>query len=147
MDSVGGTIKHRVFMMSKLGKVFITNTEHAAHADAILNGIKSLCVPIDEVLEKPEDIEKSSPRTDGTLEVHKISRFLEFVKTAVDKQIFHVQYYKKDKDPDVCGHSELSLSYDHDQTCTECHGIYAKNQEWLECNLCDAWFHKECFFL
>ena len=66
MDGVRGNIKHRVFRDVKSGKVSITNAEHfAAHADAILNGIKSLYMPIDEVLEEPEDIEKSSPRIDG----------------------------------------------------------------------------------
>ena len=75
MDGVRGNIKHRVFRDVKSGKVSITNAEHfAAHAGAILNGIKSLYMPIDEVLEEPEDIEKSSPRIDGTLEVHKIAR-------------------------------------------------------------------------
>ena len=117
MDGVGGTIKHRIFRDVKMGKVFIANAEHlAAHADAILNGIKSLYMPIDEVLEEPEDIEKSSPRIDGTLKAHKIARSfstdgvckLEFFKTVADEQPFHVPYYKKDGDPDVCGHAELS---------------------------------------
>ena len=147
--------KQRVFHDVKSGKVSITNVEHfAAHADAILNGIKSLYMPTDEVLKEPEDIQKSSPRIYGTLEVHKIARSfstagvckLEFFKTAVDEQPFHVQYYKKDRDPDVCGHAELPLCYNSDQTCAECYGIYAKDQEWLECNLCDQWFHEECFF-
>ena len=111
-------------------------------------------MPIDEVLGELKDIEKSSPRIDGTLEVHKIARSfstdgvckLEFFKTTVDEQPFHVQYYKKDGNPDVCGHTELPLCYNPDQTCAECHSIYAKGQDWLECNLCDQWFHEECFF-
>ena len=77
MDDVGGTIKQRVFRDVKSGKVSIANAEHfAAHADAILNGIKSLYMPIDEVLEEAEDIEKLLPRIDGTLEVHKINGVL-----------------------------------------------------------------------
>ena len=99
MDGVEGTIKHRVFYDVKSGKVSITNAEHfAAHADAILNDTKSFYMPIDKVLEEPEDIEKSSPRIDGTLEAHKIARSfsndgvckLEFFKTAVNEQPFHV---------------------------------------------------------
>ena len=51
---------------------------------------------IDEVLKEPEVIEKSSPRIDGTLEVHKIVRSfstdgvckLEFFKTAVENNHF-----------------------------------------------------------
>ena len=81
-------------------------------------------MPIDEVLGELKDIEKSSPRNDDTLEVHKIARSfctdgvckLEFFKTAVDEQPFHVQYYKKDGNPDVCGHTELPLCYNPDQT-------------------------------
>ena len=96
-DGAGCTIKHRVFHEVKSDKVSITNAKHfAAHADVILNGIKSFYMPSDEVLEMPEDNEKLSPRTDGTLEVHKIACFfstvvckLEFFKTAVDKQPFH----------------------------------------------------------
>ena len=74
-------------------------------------------MPNDEVQEEPEDIEKSSQRIDGTLEVHKIACSyssddvckLEFFKTAAAEQSFHVQYYKKDGDPDVCGDAELPL--------------------------------------
>ena len=66
MDGVGGTMRHPVFRDVISGNVSITNAEHfAAHADAIVNGIKSLYMPIDEVLDEQEDIEKSSPRTDS----------------------------------------------------------------------------------
>ena len=112
-------------------------------------------MPIDEVLEEPEDIDTSSPKINGTLEAHKICRSssvdgvckMEFFYTAADEQPFHVQYYKKDGDSDVCGHAELPLSNNPDQTCAEYHGIYVVYEEWLECNLCDQWFHEECFFL
>ena len=51
MDGVGGTIKNQVFRDIISGKVSVTNAEHfAAHAHAILNGIKSLSMSIDEVL-------------------------------------------------------------------------------------------------
>ena len=66
MDGVGGTMRHPVSRDVISGNVSITNAEHfAAHADAIVNGIKSLYMPIDEVLDEQEDIEKSSPRTDS----------------------------------------------------------------------------------
>ena len=116
MDGVVGTIKDRVFRDVKSGKVAIKNAEHfAEYADYM---------PIDEVLEEPEDIDTSSPKINGTLEAHKICRSfsvdgvckMEFFYTAADEQPFHVQYYKKDGDPDVCGHAELPLSYNPDQT-------------------------------
>ena len=51
MDGVGGTIKNQVFCDVISGKVSITNAENfAAHTHAILNGIKSLSMSIDEVL-------------------------------------------------------------------------------------------------
>ena len=72
MDGVGRTIKNQVFHDVISGKVSITNAEHfAAHADAILNGIKSLCMSIYEVLKEHC---KSSPRIDVTLKVRKIAR-------------------------------------------------------------------------
>ena len=53
MDGVGGTIKNQVFRDVILGKVYLTKSKYfAAHADAILNGIKSLCMSIDEVLKE-----------------------------------------------------------------------------------------------
>ena len=70
IDVVGGTIKHQVFRDVKSVKV--SSAEHfEAHADAILNDIKLLYMLIDEVLEEPEDIEKSYLRIDGTSEVDK----------------------------------------------------------------------------
>ena len=126
IDGVGGTIKHQVFRDVKSIKV--SSAEHLeAHADAILNDIKLLYMTIDEVLEDPEDVEKSSLRIDGTLEVHKIFRSfaadgtckLKFFKTVVDKQPFHIQYYKKDGDQDVCCHAELLFCYNPYQMCAQ----------------------------
>ena len=93
-------------------------------------------MPVEEVLEKPENI-KSSLRIPGTMEVHKIARTfsrdgickMEFCYTAVDEKPFHEQWYKKDGYPDVCSHIELPLSWNPDLTCTECHGTYAADQE------------------
>ena len=153
MDGVGGTFKHRVFHDVKSAKRSIKNTEHfAVYAGSILNGITSLYMPVEEVLEEPENI-NSSQRIPGTLEVHKIARTFStdgickmgFYYTVVDEKPFHEQWYKSDGDPDVCGHAELPLSYSPDLTCAECHGTYAADQERWECNLCGQWFHEERF--
>ena len=56
-------------------------------------------MPVEEVLEKPENI-KSSLRIPGTMEVHKIARTfsrdgickMEFCYTAVDEKPFHEQW-------------------------------------------------------
>lgn len=49
---------------------------------------------------------------------------LEFFKRAVDEEPFRVKCYKKDDDPDVCGHAELPLCCNAGQTCDECHRIF-----------------------
>ena len=50
----------------------------------------------------------------------------------MDEPPFHAHYYKKDRDPDVCGDIELPLYYNPDQTCADCHCIYSKDQDWLK---------------
>ena len=67
---------------------------------------------------------------------------IEFFKRAVDEEPFHVKYYKKDEDPDLCGDVKLPLCYNPGQTCAECH-----DQEWLECNLFDQGLHEKYSFL
>ena len=54
---------------------------------------------------------------------------LEFFKRAVDEEPFRVKYYKKDDDPDVCGHAELPLCCNAGQTCDECHRIFCQGSE------------------
>ena len=110
----------------------------------MLNVITSFYMPVEEVLEEPENI-NISPRIPGTLEVHKIACTfsmdgickMDFYCTAADEKPFHEQWCKKDGDPDVCGHAELPLSYNPDLTFAECHGTYAADQEWLKCKLYD----------
>ena len=51
---------------------------------------------------------------------------MEFFKRAVDEEPFHVKYYKKDENPDLCGHVELPLCYNPGQTCAGCHGIFCQ---------------------
>ena len=105
-------------------------------------------MPIEEVLEEPENT-NSSPRIPGTLEVHKLVRTfstdgickMEFYYTAADEKPFHEKWYKKNGNLYVCGHAELLLSYNPDLTCSEYHGTYAADQEWLECNVRNQWFY------
>ena len=109
---------------------------------------------IKEVLKEPQNI-ISSPQIPGTFEVHKIvCSFtndgvckLEFFRTAADSTPLHEQWYKKQGDAYICGHDELPLAFNPDQTCAHCHRIYVQDQEWMECNLCNQWFHEECFFI
>ena len=120
MDGIGATIKHRVFCDVQSEKVSIKNVEHFTfHADSILNGIRSLYMPL--VLTEPESASKVL-KILGTFEVHMIRRTfnsdgvckLEFYHTAADQLPFHEQWYTKDSNPEVCGHPELPLSFDPD---------------------------------
>ena len=61
------------------------------------------------------------------------------------KQPFQIQWYRQEGDPEVCGHNQLPLSYEIDQTCGYCKERYKGNEEWLEFKLCDLWFHEACF--
>ena len=132
MDGIGGTIKHRVFRDVKSEKVNIRNAEHsfisfASYADTILKGIKSLYMSLEvlEVLIEPENV-GNALKIPGTLEIHKIGRSfnsdgvckLNFYHTAVDESPFHVQWYRKNGDPEV--HPELPLSFDPSMTCVKC---------------------------
>ena len=74
VDDVDGTIKHRIFRDVKSGKLSTKNAKYfAVYAGSILNGITSLYIPAEGVLEEPENI-NSSPKIPGTLKVHKIAR-------------------------------------------------------------------------
>ena len=111
-------------------------------------------MPLEEALTETESISKAA-KVPGTLEVHMIRRTfnsdgvckLEFYHTAVDQSPLHEQWYRKDGDPGVCGHTDLSLSFDPSMTCAKCRVQYKKNEEWLECTMCDQWFHEKCFYM
>ena len=149
MDSIGGTIKHRVFPDVKSEKVSIKNAEHfASYADSILNGITSLYMPLEELLTEPKSVSKA-PKILGTLEVHMIRRTfnsdgvckLKFYHTATNQSHFHEWWYRKDGNPEVCGHPEHSVSFDPSMTYVKCW------VQWLECTICDQWFHKRFFYV
>ena len=70
--------------MMLTGKVSTKNAEHfAVYAGSILNGITSLYMLIEEVLEEPD----SSLRITGAMEVHKISRT--FLTTGICRMEFY----------------------------------------------------------
>ena len=100
----------------------------------------------------PQDIE-TSPKIPRILKVHKVLRTynednfceMDFYELTDDADPFHVQWYRKEGDPEVCEHSQHPLSYEIDQTCSSCKERYKGNEERLECKLCDHWFHGACF--
>ena len=155
MDGLGGTVKNIVFRHVKSNKIKISNAhDFAKYADSIVKGITSLYMAIDEVILEPEDVEKA-PAIRGTLQIHKVIRKfnednvckLEFFCLASESEPFHTQWYRKDGDPEVCGHTMLPLKYASTTNCAHCKGKYAKGEVWLKCSLCDQWFHEDCFHI
>ena len=83
---------------------------------------------------------------------------MEFYELAGETDPFHIQWYRKESDLEVCGHDQLPLSCEIEQRCerkiqtttTNYYYNYYKqrykgNEEWLESELCDQWFHEACF--
>ena len=101
------------------------------------------------IMAEPQDIE-TSPKIPRTLKVHKVFRTykednfckMEFHELAGETGPFHIQWYRKEDDLKVCGHNQLPLSYETDQTFGYCKERYKGNEEWLKCKLCDQWFHE-----
>ena len=101
---------------------------------------------------EPQDIEMSS-KNPRTLKVHKVLRTykednvckMECYELGDKTDPFHIQWYSKEGDPEVCGCNQLSLSYEIDQTCGYCKERYTGNEELLECKLCNPWFYEACF--
>ena len=122
------------------------------HVNKIVSGITSIYFPESELLMEPEDIE-DAPKISETLSIHKLTRgfneddvcFIKFFKLPNEVKPFHTQFYRKEGDPEVCGHEHLPLVFDVDQTCAFCKGQYEDKVEWLQCPLCEQWFHQTCF--
>ena len=62
---------------------------------------------------------------------------MKFFQLADETDPFHIQWYRIECDPEVCGHNQLPLSYDIDQTWGYCKERYKGNEGCLECKLCD----------
>ena len=56
-----------------------------------------------------------------------------------------IQFYRMDGDPKLCGYELLPLSFDTNQICAFCKDHYKGKVEWLQCNICEQWFHKRGF--
>ena len=102
----------------------------------------------DEIVE-PESIHQA-PSIPETLSVHKFVRqindredcSIEFFKTAVDQEAFHIQWCKRTSDV-VCGHKNSSKG---GSECSTCEEWYKKDgSEWLQCSICEQRFHATCF--
>ena len=106
-------------------------------------------MPINELLTEPDNIE-NAPKIPETLSIHKVTKsfnednicFIDFFRVTNDDDPFFTQFYRRDDDPEVCGHKNLPLLFDVDQACAFCKAKYIASKEkkgWLECKLCVQW--------
>ena len=47
-----------------------------------------------------------------------------------------------DGDPEVCGDPLLPPSFNPDNACAACKDSYLGREDWLECKICEHWFHE-----
>ena len=152
MDGVRETVKNMIFHHGKSKKCLINGAkDFAEYANKIINGNSCLYLAENNIMAEHQDIE-TLPKILRTLKVQKVLRTynednvckMEFYKHADKTNSFHIQWYRKEGDPKVCVHNQLPLSYEIDQTCGYYKERYKGNKEWLECKLCDQWFHEAC---
>ena len=115
--------------------------DFAEYANKIINGISCLYLAENEIMAEPQDIETLT-KIPRSLKVHKVLRTynegnvrkMEFYELADETDPFHIQWYRKEGDPEVCGHNQLPLSCEIDQMCGYCKERYKGNEEWLGCD-------------
>ena len=126
MDGVGGTVKNMIFQHVKSKKCVINGAkDFAEYANKIINSISCLYLAENEIMAGPQDIE-TSPKIPRTYNEDVCK--MEFYELADETDPFHIQWYRKEGDPEVCGHNQLPLSYEIDQTCRYCKERYKGNE-------------------
>ena len=98
----------------------------------------------DEIVE-PKSIHQA-PSIPETLLIHRFARqisdrgecSIEFFKTVVDKEAFHIQWNKGASDV-VCGHKKSNKGDSERSTCEKWY--IEDRSEWLQCPICEQWFH------
>ena len=74
MDGVEGAIKNKVYRDVRSGKVHIEDAKSfAEYADITIRNIKSLYLPLDDILQEPSEIDLV-PKIKSVLEVHCVRR-------------------------------------------------------------------------
>ena len=92
--------------------------DFAEYANKIINGISCLYLAGNEIITEPQDI-KTLPKIARSLKLHIVLRTynednlckMEFYELDDETELFHFQWYRKEGDPEVCGHNQLPLSY------------------------------------
>ena len=150
MDDEGETIKNVVFWKVKSDQSVVHT--HKEFSDAAMKFVSSIIAVYlsksDEIVER-ESIHQA-PSIPETPFIHKFVRqingrgdcSIEFFKTVVDQEVFHIQWYKRASDV-VCDHEKSNKG---DSECLPCGEWYIEDgSEWLQCPICEQWFHETCF--
>ena len=149
MDDVGGTIKNVIFRKVKSGQIGVHTPKE--FSDAVMKFVPSIITvyfPKSDEIVEPERIHQAQSIPE-TLPIHKFVRQIndrgdcsvEFFKTVVDQEAFHIQWYKRASDV-VCGHEKSNKG---DTECSMCGEWCIDGSEWLQCPICEQWFHETCF--
>ena len=153
---MGGTIKNKMYWDAMSNKYMIKNAKDSAeYANKTISGITSIYMPMYELLTEPDNIE-NAPKIPETLSIHKVTRsfnednvcFIDFFRVTNDDDPFFTQFYRKDDDPEVCGHENLPLLFDVDQNRAFCKATYValkEKEDGLQCKLCEQWLYLSCF--
>ena len=152
MDDVGRTITNVTLRKVKSGQIVVhTLKEFSDAAMKFVPSIITVYLPKSDEIVEPESIHQA-PSIPETLSIHKFVRqindrgdcSIEFFKTAVDQEAFHIQWYKRASDV-VCGHEKSNKG---DSECSTCGEWYIEDgSEWLQCPICEQWFHETCFYV
>ena len=152
MDDVVWAIKNVIFQKVKSGQIVVHITkEFSDAAMKFLSSIITVYLPkLDEIVE-PESVHQAASITE-TLSIDKFVRQIndrgdcstEFFRTVIDQDAFHTHWYKKASDV-VCGHEKTNKS---DSECSTSREWYTEDgSEWLQCPICEQWFHETCFYV
>ena len=150
MNEVGGTIQNVIFRKGKSGQIVVHKPkEFSDVAMKLVLSIITVYLPKSDEIVEPESVHQT-PFISETLSIHKFVRqindrgdcSIEFFKIAVNQEAFHIQWYKRASDV-VCGHEKSNKG---DSECSTCGEWYIEDgSEWLQCPICEQWFHETCF--
>ena len=147
MDDVRGAIKNVIYRKLKPGQIVVhTPKEFSDSAMEFVISIITAYLPKFDEIVKPESIHQA-PSIPQRFSIHIFVRqindtdcSIEFFKTVVDQEVFHIQWYKKASDF-VCGHEKSNKS---ESECSTCGEWYAEHgSEWLQ--FVNSGFKKHAF--
>ena len=152
MNGVGGTTKKNIFQEVKSGQIEVHTPKKSSDVAMkfVLSIITAYLPRSDEIVE-PGSIHQA-PSITKTLSIQKFVRqindrgdcSIEFFKTAIEQEAFQTQWYNKAGDV-FFGHEKSDKS---DNECSTCGERYTEDGgEWLQCPICEQWFHETCFYV